>query len=73
MLEERGHRAHAIDLPGHEADPTPAATVTLKDYVRAIDAALRARGGRSVLVGAIRSAAFETRAVETTARLRAAN
>lgn len=44
-LEERGHRAHAIDLPGHEADSTPAATVTLEDYVRAIGAALRARGG----------------------------
>jgi len=45
-LEERGHRAHAIDLPGHEADSTPATTVTLEDYVRAIGAALRERGGR---------------------------
>lgn len=41
-------RVHVIDLPDHEADPTPAATVTLEDYVRAIGAALRARGGRSV-------------------------
>ncbi|WP_366664756.1 alpha/beta fold hydrolase [Mesorhizobium sp.] len=49
-LEERGQRAHAIDLPSHETDPTPAATVTLEDYVRAIGVALRARSGRSVLV-----------------------
>jgi hypothetical protein len=34
--------------PDHEADPTPAATVTLEDYMRAIGAALRAHGGRSV-------------------------
>jgi hypothetical protein len=38
-----------IDLPYHEADTTPAAMVILEDYVRAIGAALRARG--SVLVG----------------------
>jgi pimeloyl-ACP methyl ester carboxylesterase len=24
--EECGHPTHAVDLPGHEADPTPAAT-----------------------------------------------
>jgi hypothetical protein len=36
----------ACALPGHEDDSTPAATVTLEDYARAIGAALRARGGR---------------------------
>lgn len=39
-LEVLGHSAHAIDLPGHGADPTPPEDVTLDDYARAIDDAL---------------------------------
>jgi pimeloyl-ACP methyl ester carboxylesterase len=51
LLAEMGHAAAAIDLPGQGDDPTPAASVTVDDYVRAIGEALRSAGGRSVLVG----------------------
>ncbi len=50
QLEARGHRARAIDLPGHGADTTPLAQVTLERYAEAIDAALPA-GRRTVLLG----------------------
>ena len=39
-LEALGHRARAIDLPSHGADPTPASEVTLDAYARAIVSAL---------------------------------
>ncbi|WP_323041019.1 alpha/beta fold hydrolase [Gemmobacter sp.] len=39
-LEALGHTAHAIDLPGHGADPTPRDGVTLEAYARAIRAAV---------------------------------
>lgn len=39
-LEELGHHACAIDLPGHGADPTPPEDVTLEHYAKAIDEAL---------------------------------
>lgn len=35
-LEARGHTARAIDLPGHGADATPYADVTLEGYAQAI-------------------------------------
>ncbi len=41
-LEERGHTARAIDLPGHGADTTPRDEVTLQSYVEAILGALDA-------------------------------
>ncbi len=47
-LQSRGHTARAIDLPGHGADPTPIADITLDAYARAILAALR---GPTIVVG----------------------
>ena len=36
LLQVAGHRARAIDLPSHGADPTPIAAVTLARYAEAI-------------------------------------
>lgn len=40
LLNNSGHEAHAIDLPSHGDDKTPAARVTLDGYARAVVAAL---------------------------------
>ncbi len=51
-LAELGHAARAIDLPGHGADTTPLAEITLDGYARAIAAALAEMAdGPVVLVG----------------------
>lgn len=51
-LEALGHRARAIDLPSHGADPTPVGTVTLEDYAQSILAALAADAEEpAILVG----------------------
>lgn len=47
-LEALGHRARAIDLPGHGDDRTPLEEITFDGYVSAILASL---GARTVLVG----------------------
>ena len=48
LLEARGHRVRAIDLPSHGDDPTPLGDVTLDAYARAI---LDALEGPTVVVG----------------------
>ena len=48
LLRTKGHSARAIDLPGHGADTTPVAKVTLARYGQAIAAAC---GPHTVLVG----------------------
>jgi len=65
-LAERGVAAQAIDLPGHGADTTPLAEVTLAGYARAItDAARRMHDGPVPVLGhsmagyAIAAAALE--------------
>lgn len=50
-LEARGHRAIAIDMPGHGIDRTPIADVTLDDIAAKIAAAVNAQEGPVVLVG----------------------
>jgi pimeloyl-ACP methyl ester carboxylesterase len=50
-LARQGHRATAIDLPSHGADPTDASGVTLDAYAGAIVRAVRAEDGPVVLVG----------------------
>jgi pimeloyl-ACP methyl ester carboxylesterase len=51
LLEAKGNRVLAIDLPGHGDDKTPPATVTLNDYVRKIVAVANAQTGPVILVG----------------------
>ena len=51
MLEARGHRAVAIDLPGHGNDRTPFYRITLGRYAVAISRAASALGERVVAVG----------------------
>lgn len=48
LLQAAGHQARAIDLPGHGADKTPLAEVTLARYAQAVADAC---GNRTVLVG----------------------
>lgn len=50
-LEALGHSATAIDLPGHGADTTPPAAVTLRSYVERIGAALNELPHSTILVG----------------------
>jgi pimeloyl-ACP methyl ester carboxylesterase len=52
-LRALGHRAEAIDLPGHGADRTPASRVGFEDYVARVGAALDARvdPAPAILVG----------------------
>ncbi|MEQ8484628.1 MAG: alpha/beta fold hydrolase [Pseudomonadales bacterium] len=50
-LTARGHRAMAIDLPGHGVDKTPTAAVTLDAYARRVGEALDVLGEPAVLVG----------------------
>ncbi|MBD3765001.1 MAG: alpha/beta fold hydrolase [Rhodobacterales bacterium] len=58
------HAVRATDLPGHGADPTPAAQVTLDLYARAILTAARDMGGPVVLVGHSMAGYPITRAAE---------
>jgi pimeloyl-ACP methyl ester carboxylesterase len=51
LLEAAGHRAVAIDLPGHGADRTAFAEVSLDGYARCIQAALDAEPEPPILVG----------------------
>lgn len=50
-LRARGHRAEAVDLPGHGADRTPLHRVTLGDYARRVREAAAGLGERPVVVG----------------------
>lgn len=50
-LEDRGHRATALDLPGHGDDPTPAGRVRLQHYVDAIVGAVERQDEPPILVG----------------------
>ncbi len=50
-LVAAGHRVVAPDLPGSGADPTPAAQVTLADYVATVVAVIEALDEPVVLVG----------------------
>jgi len=51
LLEKAGHRAVALDLPGHGRDRTPHAEVTLKAYVDRILDVLDAQPEAGILVG----------------------
>ena len=51
LLEARGHRVLAPDLPGHGADRTPLAEVTLDAYAERVRATIAAQPEAVVLVG----------------------
>ena len=51
LLEKAGHRAVAIDLPGHGQDRTPIAQVTLQTYAGRVCDVLSAQEEPVVLVG----------------------
>ncbi|MBI2912292.1 MAG: alpha/beta fold hydrolase [Chloroflexi bacterium] len=51
LLEGRGHKALAIDLPGHGADKTPIAQITLQAYADRLCDVLDAQSEPVVLVG----------------------
>ncbi|QMU29893.1 alpha/beta fold hydrolase [Adhaeribacter radiodurans] len=51
LLEAKGSRVIAIDLPGYGQDTTPAANVTLNDYVKKVEEAANSVTGKVVLVG----------------------
>ncbi|MCE9574843.1 MAG: alpha/beta hydrolase [Deltaproteobacteria bacterium] len=51
LLEARGYRVVAPDLPGHGDDHTPVVGITLDSYVAAIDAVVTAERAPVVLVG----------------------
>jgi len=50
-LGAEGHRAVALDLPGHGADRTPAWRITFRSYVESVSAAAAACGTPVIVVG----------------------
>ncbi len=63
-LEAAGHRAIAIDLPGHGRDHTPVGEVTMQQYVDAIGSAIDAAGDPVILVAHSRGGIAITQAAE---------
>jgi pimeloyl-ACP methyl ester carboxylesterase len=51
LVEQRGHRAVTLDLPGHGCDLTPPESVTLEDYVDAVIRKVHSTDSAPVLVG----------------------
>ncbi|MFN8485439.1 MAG: alpha/beta fold hydrolase [Anaerolineae bacterium] len=51
LLQQAGHRAVAVDLPGHGRDWTPASEVTMQSYVDAVSKVLDAQSEPVILVG----------------------
>lgn len=51
LLEAKGHRVVAVDLPGNGHDDTPLADVTLETYAEHVCGVLDSLGGPAVLVG----------------------
>jgi pimeloyl-ACP methyl ester carboxylesterase len=51
LLRDQGHAVHAPDLPGHGADRTPIAQVTLKAYVDRVAQKIEECSGPVILAG----------------------
>jgi len=51
LLQAKGHRAIALDLPGHGNDTRPQSEVTLEDYVNAVITTANNHDGKVTLVG----------------------
>ncbi len=50
-LEAHGHQVHALDLPGHGADPTPLSAISLASYTGCIAEVLEKLEEPAVLAG----------------------
>ena len=64
LLEARGHSVWAIDLPGHGADKTPLAEVTMGAHVERVCKALDALPEPGILVGHSMGGAVVTQTAE---------
>ena len=64
LLEERGHRVVAPDLPGHGRDTTPVSEVTMEAYVNCVCNVLDAQPEPVILVGHSMGGAIITQAAE---------
>ncbi len=64
LLEAKGHRVVAVDLPAHGEDRTPAKDVTLQGYADRVCEVLDAQEGRVVLVGHSLGGVVVTQAAE---------
>ncbi|MFN8499479.1 MAG: alpha/beta fold hydrolase [Anaerolineae bacterium] len=51
LLQQAGHRAVAVDLPGHGRNWTPASEVTMQSYIDAVSMVLDAQSEPVILVG----------------------
>ncbi|QHT67784.1 alpha/beta fold hydrolase [Rhodocytophaga rosea] len=51
LLEAKGNKVLAIDLPGHGDDKTPASSVTLQDCVQKVVSVANSQTGKVILVG----------------------
>jgi pimeloyl-ACP methyl ester carboxylesterase len=67
LLEAKGHKAVAPDLPGHDNDPTPMAGVTLKSYADRICEVVRAQSEPVILAGHSMGGVAITQAAENCA------
>ncbi|MDQ4138997.1 MAG: alpha/beta fold hydrolase [Bacteroidota bacterium] len=65
LLKAKEYQVIAIDLPGYGQDTTPAATVTLDDYVRKVAEAANSVTGKVVLVGHSMGGAIISQASES--------
>ena len=64
LLEEKGHKVIAPDLPGHGQDKTPISEVTLEAYVNRVCSVLDAQPEPVILVGHSMGGAIITQAAE---------
>ncbi|HYO00209.1 MAG TPA: alpha/beta fold hydrolase, partial [Actinomycetota bacterium] len=51
LLRDRGHTVICPDLPGHGADPTPPAKVTMRSYTSAVEQVVESSEEPAVMVG----------------------
>jgi pimeloyl-ACP methyl ester carboxylesterase len=64
LLEAKGNKVLAIDLPGHGADKTPIATVTFQDYVDKVVSISKSQPGPVILAGHSMSGLIISQAAE---------
>jgi pimeloyl-ACP methyl ester carboxylesterase len=68
LLEAKGHKVIAIDLPGHGHDIRPASDISLNDYVDAVVKTANEQQGQVILVGHSMSGIVISQAAEKLGR-----